>query len=47
MAKFWDHKMAMQYLQMIEAMETFVLRCDEGSIRSKKTYAQFKNILGT
>jgi len=34
-------------IQIMEAaMKTFVERVDNGSIRSKKTYAQFKNILG-
>ena len=32
--------------EMEDAMNTFVDRCENGSIRSKKTYAQFKSILG-
>ena len=32
--------------EMEEAMNTFVDRCEEGSIRSRKTYQQFKAILG-
>jgi len=33
--------------QLERAMQTFVARCEEGSIRSKKTYAQFKELLTT
>jgi len=32
--------------EMEEAMTTFVERVDKGEVRSKKTYSQFKAILG-
>lgn len=31
--------------EMQKAMIRFVIRCDNGEIRSKKTYAEFKEIL--
>jgi len=34
-----------KYKAMEEAMAEFVKRCDEGSVRSKYTYAKFKDIL--
>lgn len=32
--------------QLESAMRTFVERCEKGEILSKKTYAQFKELLG-
>ena len=35
-----------KYRKMENAMTYFVRRCDRGEVRSKATYAQFKEILG-
>lgn len=38
-------RMMASSLEMYEAMQEFIDRCDKGEIRSKKTCAQFKQIL--
>jgi hypothetical protein len=35
-----------KYKRMEFAMQMFIERCECGEVRSKKTYAQFKEILG-
>lgn len=39
------HKARKQFEQMYNGIQTFVIRVENGSIRSKKTYTEFKNIL--
>ncbi len=48
-SEFYDalDRVLAKYAMMEKAMKTFVLRCEEGSIRSRKTYASFKSILDT
>lgn len=36
-----------QVLEMREAMQEFVDRVDKGEVRSRRTYAKFKKILGS
>ena len=31
--------------ELVEAMEWFVKRCENGEVRSKKTYARFKELI--
>lgn len=46
---FVRHKDVKELIERMEdledAMQTFVTRVEEGSIRSRKTYAQFKSLL--
>jgi hypothetical protein len=40
------HRIAQQMDSMRAAMQKFVDRVDKGEVRSKRTYAEFKEILG-
>lgn len=40
-----NHELHLQITKLREAMTTFVERCERGEVRSKRTYAQFKELL--
>ena len=43
--KLADAKLIVVSHEMLEALQWFVDRCDKGEIRSKKTYARFKELI--
>lgn len=40
-----NNELYQENVRLREAMQSFVDRCDKGEIRSKRTYAQFKELL--
>lgn len=41
-----NQELYLENVKLREAMQLFVDRCDRGEVRSKRTYAQFKELLG-
>lgn len=40
-----NHQLYMDNVRLRAALQEFVDRCDKGEVRSKRTYAQFKELL--